>query len=306
MDSLLKQTYENYEVILIDDGSTDNSGVLCDEYANVDSRIKVIHKMNGGVSSARNEGLDHVQGKYVMFIDPDDYILEQMLFQMVSHMEMELVDMVECSYTKFYDNHITFDMQKKITGIMSNNEALQYFLKWEGIVTSFCWGKLYKYDILKSIRFNSNLKVGEDALFVYEYLKKCNKLYVDPIPMYRYYLRENSAIGNIYTSKRIDAIKSANIIRDDCFKELPDLISEANVHLGLATFYTCSVLVETIPWKNLRLYKDDLLVIKKSFQSVEISTIKKKCAKSTLILWSICKFSPIFYKITLPLRRGGR
>ena len=60
MDSLLKQTYENYEVILIDDGSTDNSGVLCDEYANVDSRIKVIHKMNGGVSSARNEGLDHV------------------------------------------------------------------------------------------------------------------------------------------------------------------------------------------------------------------------------------------------------
>lgn len=306
MESILSQTYRDIEIILIDDGSTDNSGSICDYYMNLDSRVKSIHKDNGGVSSARNAGIEVANGEYVMFVDPDDYISNEMINNMVDKMNQESVDLVECSYSKFHENNQHLVIKKERTGLIDTITALRYFLNWNGSVSAFCWGKLYRGHILKKMCFNQQLVVGEDALFVFDYIKRCNTVYLMNDPFYKYYLRANSAIGNKYTSRRIDAINSAALIRENCIIAFPELRSEANAHLGLATFYTCSSLVNTISLREFKAYKKDLTYIKKYFNMTRAKDIYINCGACTSLLWTICKISPLLYKMTLPLRNGRR
>lgn len=306
IDYLLNQTYKNLEIILVDDGSTDCSGTICDMYEGSDNRIVVIHKKNGGVSSARNAGMNVATGIYIMFIDPDDYIVNNAISEMVNYIEKYDVDLVESSYAKFeIDNDFTI-IQKEKCGRISSIEGIGAFLKWNGLITSFCWGKLYKTKIAKQISFNTDLRVGEDAVFVYEYLKRSNDIYIINDALYRYFLRNDSAIGNKYTKKRIDAIKSAEIIRFSCNEFFPSLSEEADVHLGLAVFYTCSSLVNTVSWKCLGEYKSDFDYIKIVFRKIKGKTISRNCSFFTMVLWSMCKINPYLYKFTSCFRKRRR
>lgn len=105
IESIINQTYTDLEILLIDDGSTDNSGLICDKYASIDNRIRVIHKKNGGLSDARNVGLDICKGKYISFIDSDDYIELTMYEKMIKIMINQKVDIVSCNYNHIYNNN---------------------------------------------------------------------------------------------------------------------------------------------------------------------------------------------------------
>lgn len=183
ISSVLAQIYTDYELLLIDDGSKDGSGRICDNYALQDKRIKVVHKENGGVSSARNVGLDLAKGTWIVFIDADDWLEPDALQYFAEVTQNKKVDYLLCG-------HYLNDMKKtKKGGEMSVRECLDRYecdKLWEG---------LYKRSIIEenNIRFDEELTLAEDKLFNYQYLRKCSNVYVSGRIFYHYnFCNENS------------------------------------------------------------------------------------------------------------------
>ena len=189
---ILAQDYTDYELLLIDDGSTDNSGTICDEYAIKDNRIRVFHKENGGVSSARNWGLDKAIGEYIMFVDSDDYMLPGMLEVMLSTLESKKADLVVCGTTETgggYWRPIA-DVDYSINKLKENFVSL---LHTE--LLSPPWNKIYKKEIIGSNRFCEDISFGEDLLFNIQYLEKCENIsFIKESPFYHEKENENSLV----------------------------------------------------------------------------------------------------------------
>lgn len=182
INSILIQNNKDYELLLIDDGSTDNSGKICNEYASKDNRIKVFHKPNGGVSSARNHGIEHAKGEWITFIDADDYIDEnylptnynqnnELLIQNWKNYPSGLVE-------EFYHHNIY--KEKSLAIFLEHN--LHSFL------FRVPWGKFYKKDIIqnKKIRFDEKLFLGEDTIFVINYLHHCKQIEIIATSFYQH------------------------------------------------------------------------------------------------------------------------
>lgn len=169
VDSILNQTFQDWELLLIDDGSTDRSGELCNEYAAKDQRIKVFHKKNGGVSSARNIGLDHAKGQWVTFVDCDDWIVDSALDIDYDETNEDLL------LFSFYSISLGKKQLKKLDQcVLSNKDELHSFCK-ELLVCTILrspWSKMFKREIIGRTRFDEYIKVGEDTLFMLDYLKE--------------------------------------------------------------------------------------------------------------------------------------
>lgn len=202
--SICSQTYENIEIILVDDGSTDNSGVICEEFAEKDRRIKVFHKQNGGVSSARNFGLEIAQGEYVLFVDSDDYIEENLIETCVENFRMKQVDMVIFNYVKETEEGIILrnshfkslkkyiKSSKKKIRFLTNN-VLQYKSGWEP------WNRMFKMEIIKqhNLIFLKGVSFSEDLFFSLKYFLNSSKIEVIKESLYHYVDRGNSAMNSI-------------------------------------------------------------------------------------------------------------
>lgn len=199
---ILAQDYTDYELLLIDDGSTDNSGTICDEYAIKDNRIRVFHKENGGVSSARNWGLDNAIGEYIMFVDSDDYMLPGMLEVMVSTLKAKSADLVVCGTTETgggYWRPIA-DVDYSINQLKENFVSL---LHTE--LLSPPWNKIYKKEIIGSNRFCEDISFGEDLLFNIQYLEKCENIsFIKESPFYHEKENENSLVVKFNRNRLLD------------------------------------------------------------------------------------------------------
>ncbi len=215
IDSIINQTYTNLEIILVDDGSPDNCGMICDEYARLDNRIKVIHKENGGLSSARNAGLDIATGEYIGFVDSDDYIDDLLVSETINIIKKENVDLVKFGYYKEgkhfkIKNNFVLPTNKPIDS--TGEEVRNNIFKTDNLCT--CWGNIYKANIAKKIMFDNSISVGEDFLYVTNYLTKCNKIYISDKHYYHYIINQNSLTHKFDMQKSIfktsEAIK-ANI-----------------------------------------------------------------------------------------------
>ena len=187
LDSILSQTFHNWELLLIDDGSTDSSGEICDEYAAKDKRVKVFHKENGGVSSARNLGLDNAKGKWITFVDSDDELLQKS-FDIIE--KTSDCDLILGTYCNHLNNKCR--LYKLKIGIYTlNNGLLNFYAQnLRHVIFNVVWGKFFKRDLIKNLRFDIRMRIGEDTLFMMKYLnriKKCafidNVLYKYNIPM---------------------------------------------------------------------------------------------------------------------------
>ena len=174
IDSILGQTYRNFELLLINDGSKDCSGEICDEYARKDNRVKVFHKENGGVSSARNVGLVNARGEWVSFVDSDDYLQQGFLESMNLYESSDLVIGNSIWLNDKDEKLFECDIPK---GVFLKNEILPQYLY--SAAFNVPWGKLFKSDVIAThnIRFNSNMRVAEDLLFVYQYLLHINRIH---------------------------------------------------------------------------------------------------------------------------------
>lgn len=202
IDSILAQTYSNFELILVNDGSIDNSGNICDEYAQNNSRIIVKHKENGGVSSARNYGLEIANGEYITFVDSDDTISTNYLSSFSFGADFEIAGL------ETIGNKEEISIPNTAQLLSTNKEITDWFIyNYNSLyVTTIC-SKLFRRDIIQanSLQFDTLLKRGEDTIFVYNYLSYCKKIKLTPSVIYQYNF-EPTIIGNRYSLNAIDCV----------------------------------------------------------------------------------------------------
>lgn len=179
LDSLINQTYKNFEVILINDGSNDNSGEICDYYKNIDNRFVVVHKINEGVSLARNIGIDLSNGDYLIFVDGDDIVKPNMLEEMVDNLEKSQAEVLISGITFIQNNQILLEKVPETCGIIGD-EIWEYISNIESDLYGYVSNKLYRVDVIRdnNIYFDEYRKIQEDLDFAIRVFSKCNKFYL--------------------------------------------------------------------------------------------------------------------------------
>lgn len=215
IDSILSSTYQNLEIILIDDGSKDASSAICDQYAQIDDRIRVIHQHNKGLVGARNAGLEIAQGEFVAFVDADDAISPLLYQEMVSVMNQENADIVACEYRRrkedlviSEDNGIdccyTFNSFDEQLAVLTCAPSIREYT-WTG---PYVWNKLYRRANI-SANFRKECLMCEDLRFNWDYIQTCRKMVIIPEGLYWYRVNEESITG-IYAFKKNNKVNIAN------------------------------------------------------------------------------------------------
>lgn len=196
IESILDQTYKNIEVILVNDGSTDDSKSICDYYAKSNKRIKVFHQKNAGPSSARNRGIEYATGDYIQFVDADDYLKPTMTETLVQAMIQD-IQLVICGYQSIHFSTLRKYIPS-ITGIYQKTDFMQYIgeLYKDILLPSPC-NKLYDTALINDfqLRFQENIKVGEDLLFNLAYIKMCSMIHIIDQPLYNYVIQDNQSLS---------------------------------------------------------------------------------------------------------------
>jgi glycosyltransferase involved in cell wall biosynthesis len=297
IDSILVQTFQDFELILIDDGSPDNCGKICDEYAALDNRIVVIHKENGGLSSARNAGLDLAKGEYISFIDSDDYIDRQMYDILYQQAKTSQSDMVVCGFHMVdEDDHILNNLnmaRESSTEEYSNIEALYEMFHIEkefhtGTEVNPKWiimcNKLYRRDLFKGLRFPEG-RIYEDEYIAHHLLYRCKKITCIPERLYFYLQRENTLSNFAFNTKKFDRLYALKQ-RADFFKKigLMDLHYKTLKGFMDSFFWNYSLAKATLP--NA---KSELKKLKKTMNQSHISFLR-----SPLISWKQKVFITLF------------
>ena len=238
ISSIVSQTYQNLEIILVDDGSPDRSGAMCDAWAEKDSRIRVIHQQNAGGGAARNAALDVAQGVWVAFVDSDDYIAPQMLTHLY-----ELVcrgaDIAECGYVITEDDHASFEKAETEAVFYTAEEAMLCHIH-DTIFRQLIWNKLYRREVLKDVRFPVGTKI-DDEYFTYRALGNAAKLIYSPRCCYAYRQQPQSVMHQKNLVKCRESILAKQQRLAYLQQRMPQLADQAKQELLL----TCVFCLQT-------------------------------------------------------------
>ena len=246
LKSILSQTYKNLEIILVDDGSPDNCGKICDEYKEKDPRIKVIHKENEGLSVARNRGIDESTGEYLAFVDSDDYVAVDYIEFMLKNLLKTGADISACGALFVHPSGKTERQYKddKLY-VIDNHEALRRMCYNDGFFVT-AWDKLYKKELFNSVRYNEG-KVFEDTGTTYKVVDKANKIVFQCLPKYFYMISDdNSSITKCaFNEKKLDYVEMADEMAGYIKEKYPDLTAAAERKQMHAAFSTLTQLVNS-------------------------------------------------------------
>lgn len=303
IDSILKQTLQNIEIILVDDGSTDTSPAICDAYLDKDNRIKVLHKENGGLSSARNAGLDAAIGDYFAFVDSDDIVDENMYKEMLQIAHMQHVPLVICSGYYFSDTHKD-DMAPVSDDIemLTSHEMISDKL-WSDdsntLLFTLAWNKLFRRDFFEDIRFQDKILLHEDEEFSTRLYLPLYKLCIIRHSLYGYRKNENSLTYRAFSTRNcviLDILR----LRAEKYSEIDLKVPSAKAGRNFVeiyiTYYYRAAEMHHVEWVTE--YKRFLfLMLRKAWK---ITTVKDK------IRYSIFAISPQLYNnLVLRKRLGG-
>lgn len=256
VSSLVNQTYKKLEIILVDDGSPDNCPQMCDDWVKKDDRIKVIHKENGGLSSARNAGLAIAGGNYIGFVDSDDWIDEDMYEFLLSLFDRDSqIDITRCSYRTIQSGKAFYSDSDE--EMLADRDTFLNMMFSDTVLNSTCTMKLYKKSAIGEIKFDEQIKIGEDHDFNYKVMQKINYVYCSDLPKYNYVLTDGSItrsikdpaayVENIDRNKAIfDCESSNNQTVDGAGKCL------AQVILIYIFLFISNKLTETDEFSNIR------------------------------------------------------
>lgn len=298
LNSILSQTYPHYEVLLINDGSTDRSGRVCDFYSQEDLRIKVFHKSNGGVSSARNLGLKEAIGRYITFVDSDDFLGKDTLadvYNVIKHYSYDIIE-IPCTYnwgSSSQERVNRTDLMLSFWGVKSTVNYWFYNPRFEACT------RFYNKKLVGDICFNEGMKVGEDTLFFFNNLLKSTSYVVLPSGMYYYCYREDSVMNTLTTF----AIVEHDILL------LKNVFANCSLSTHLLCNFTYRVVMSKLRTKSI-VYNPSLsleymdaflhkiscfeILISDSPAKVKVVLIVLKAAKVTCCVWSLRWINKIF------------
>ena len=235
IDSIICQTYKNIEILLVDDGATDNSGSICDEYAKKDERIRVIHKQNGGLSDARNRGIIESRGELLGFIDSDDYIDVDMYEVLYNTMKVHDADMSMCGVYELYEGQKVTQVEKAEDFCTDAETAMKIVIDGQ-INYAYAVNKLYKRELFDEIRYPVG-KIIEDAFVILFLLEKTKRVAFTNLRKYYYFHRENSITSRTFSKKHYDCIEAhENNYKFICEKH-PALEKTARMRLYWSRFF---------------------------------------------------------------------
>lgn len=220
IDSVVNQTYKNLEILLVDDGSTDASHAICDEWQIKDTRVKAIHKNNGGVSSARNIGLAAATGDYIVFIDSDDWVVDNFVETLYKSIIKNDADIAICEYLEINEDNKNISSQFNRVRLVDKTTTGKDLLK-DLVFEKFCsvvvWNKIYKKSIFSNLRFKEG-RFHEDEFIIHHILLKSKVVNCFSNPLYYYLIRSNSFMGEGFTVKRLDYLDAledrANVAKE--------------------------------------------------------------------------------------------
>lgn len=233
VDSLIRQTNTDIEIILVDDGSTDSSGNICDELSTIDARIKVIHKKNGGLSSARNAGIDVAKGDYLAFVDSDDFVELDMYAVLLEGIKKSGKNISCCGrmvdiFGQYSNIEFVIDSPKTFT----KDEAIREILYLENIDVSAC-DKLYDKKLFSNVRYPEG-KISEDAAVIFEIVQNSNGIYHVGKPYYHYVFRNNSITKSKYSEKKHDVINNLENTKNFLEKNYPNFLYDYKVYCAVS------------------------------------------------------------------------
>ncbi|WP_416201264.1 MAG: hypothetical protein ACFWUD_03660 [Thermocaproicibacter melissae] len=257
VDSILHQTYSNLEILLVDDGSPDGCPAICDEYAAQDSRIKVIHKKNGGASDARNAGLKSMNGDFVSFVDGDDFVADDYIQTLYNLLITNGGDIACIQFIHYYPDYPEKTLPKQIDKmdyeVLNQHDALKKMMYFDGLESGVhC--KLYKSSLFKGIQFPVGRVLGEDLETTYKLFLKSQKIINCYAQKYYYLQRDDSAEHRPFTPSKMDLLDACTNLRKDVLTVYPDLRNAWNCRFFCANFH----LLLMIPQKQCKKQADIL------------------------------------------------
>ncbi len=289
LDSIIAQSYRDFEVLLIDDGSNDSSPQICDEYALKDERIHVIHKENGGVSSARNAGLNLANGQYIAFVDSDDYIEADYLESLLKPFTEQSIQLSVCGY--FFHSEICAPKCMTLEG--NSMHYLLFNCVEYPYIEGYLWNKLYLSSIIREnhLQFNEKYRMCEDTLFNFEYFQYVKNAYVVNEPLYHYIVRENSAMKKKPESNEL-AMKELIDYFIGCTEDTRTL----NALIGWAFKYWIRIIDISYYHNDISEYRNVRVLIKKYRKSLLKNNDLTRVEKLFVLLLNYCPYIYTLYK----------
>ena len=287
VDSIIKQSYKNIEIILVDDGSIDSTPEICENLAKADSRIKVIHKENGGVSIARNIGIENATGKYITFLDSDDWIECETLKTAYDKMTSCDTDLVVWGYVADFvdeNGHKTHSHDFKISGVCENGNAEILTQKHALGLSGYVWNKLYKTEIIKNnnILFEQDISFFEDLVFNSTYFCKCKSIsFIDFIGNH-YMQRNRETLGTKYYQNILELKLLGCEARENILKHFG--INQKIIDATMSSFYYSALKssIANIKTRPDVSHKEKIKEIKAFLKDNSIQQIAKKSGKTSL------------------------
>lgn len=290
LDSLCGQTHRNLEIILVDDGSTDGSSEICDEYAARDKRVRCIHQENQGVSTARNTGIELANGDWILFPDSDDYLETDTVEYALAIVAREAVDIVAFEYYVTYpDREVAHRMPTGNYGRKTAREAHRVVCE----SSPFAYNKLFKRSLLHAIRFREDIKRGEDSLFVHDALEELAKIdcsaWFDERPLYHYVQSEESACRGVFRPSQLTALKLYEAYDPLCSKypELRQIHVRNMAHLCTSIYYDM--------WSDAKDYSKSQIQVKLAFDELYPQALDAAPSQSVRIKFRLFRLSPALF-----------
>ncbi|MBR5279197.1 MAG: glycosyltransferase, partial [Clostridia bacterium] len=250
VESIVNQTYKNLEIILVDDGSPDNCPAMCDSWAEKDTRIKVVHKPNGGLSDARNAGMAVATGEYIAFVDSDDWAETDFIQRLYDSIIDNNSDISACGVKMVWeDNTESRNLTQNGDCVLDNTSAMEAVIK-ETAIKQPVWYKLYKSALIKNIPFPVG-KYHEDVFWTYQAVARASTVSVFETPLYNYLQRGGSIMGEEYSLKRLDGIEAAGQRCEFINKNYPNLADVCQAQfVGMCMYNSQKLLISNIENKK--------------------------------------------------------
>lgn len=289
--SVCNQTYTNLEIILVDDGSTDKSGSICEQLSSQDDRIRVIHKKNGGLSDARNAGILISSGEYITFIDSDDIVSNEIISYLYSLIRRNSSEIAICDPAHFSKKNLPMFVNANIEKNYSSKDAIIEMLYQRSFLVS-AWGKLYSKRLFDNIKFPVGM-LYEDSAIMYQLFDRCSKITYGNAKYYGYFHHEGSITTKQFTNKDLDILTICNQI-EIYFKDRKDTYKDA-----INSYYVASALRIYLnapdSFKDEKLYAEKIIE-DKGKRVFHDNKVRQKEKLALLLFFSFRNLMPFVYK----------